>query len=54
MRLALITETFLPDVNGVSKTLGHLCRGLLARGVEVDLGWLLAKLSLAIYLPLSL
>ena len=39
MRLALITETFLPDVNGVSKTLGHLCRGLLARGVEVDLVW---------------
>ncbi|MDR9469029.1 glycosyltransferase family 1 protein [Marinospirillum sp.] len=39
MRLALITETFLPDVNGVSKTLGQLCRGLMAKGVEVDLVW---------------
>jgi len=39
MRLALITETFLPDVNGVSKTLGQLCRGLVARGVDVDLVW---------------
>ncbi|SFB78156.1 Glycosyltransferase involved in cell wall bisynthesis [Marinospirillum celere] len=39
MRLAMITETFLPDINGVSKTLGQLCRGLISKGVEVDLVW---------------
>lgn len=39
MRLALVTETFLPDINGVSKTLGQLGRGLLTKGVEIDLVW---------------
>lgn len=39
MRLALITETFLPDINGVSKTLDQLGRGLLNRGVQIDLVW---------------
>ncbi len=33
MRLALVTETFPPEVNGVSMTLGRLCYGL------VELGW---------------
>lgn len=39
MRLALITETFLPDINGVSKTLAQLSLGLIRKGVEVDLVW---------------
>lgn len=37
MRLALVTETFAPDVNGVSLTLDHLCRGLARLGVTIDL-----------------
>lgn len=37
MRLALITETFAPDVNGVSMTLGHWCQELLALGARIDL-----------------
>ncbi|MDQ8198264.1 glycosyltransferase family 1 protein [Pelagicoccus enzymogenes] len=32
MRLALVTETFPPEVNGVSMTLGRLCEGLAKRG----------------------
>lgn len=39
MRLALVTETFVPDVNGVALTLDHLSQGLLYRGVQVDLVW---------------
>jgi hypothetical protein len=39
MRLALITETFVPDVNGVALTLDHLSHGLLRHGVQVDLVW---------------
>ena len=36
MRLALVTETFPPDVNGVSFTLDRLARGLAARGHTVS------------------
>lgn len=32
LRLALVTETFPPEVNGVAMTLGNLVKGLLARG----------------------
>ncbi|WP_419812918.1 glycosyltransferase family 4 protein [Bacterioplanoides sp.] len=35
-RITLITETFAPEINGVANTLGHLVRGLLARGVAVQ------------------
>lgn len=35
MRVALVTETFPPEVNGVAMTLNRLCRGLLAIGHEV-------------------
>ncbi|NEW07207.1 glycosyltransferase family 1 protein [Paenibacillus sp. SYP-B3998] len=34
MRIALFTDTFLPDVNGVSKTLGRWTRFLESKGVE--------------------
>ncbi len=37
MRLALITETYAPDINGVSMTLEHWCQGLAQRGVTIDL-----------------
>lgn len=36
MRLALVTETFPPEVNGVSMTLGRLCHGLSSKGWEVQ------------------
>ncbi len=39
MRLAMITETFVPDVNGVSLTLNHWCRGLISKGAQIDLVW---------------
>lgn len=32
LRIALITETFPPEINGVANTLGRLHQGLLARG----------------------
>ncbi|MDQ8203152.1 glycosyltransferase family 1 protein [Pelagicoccus sp. SDUM812003] len=35
MKLALVTETFPPEVNGVSMTLGRLCEGLAAEGWEI-------------------
>ena len=35
MRIALVTETFLPEVNGVAMTLGRLVEGLREEGVEV-------------------
>ena len=37
MRVTLVTETYLPQVNGVSRTLGQLVRHLLERGDEVQL-----------------
>ena len=36
MRLALVTETYPPEVNGVSMTLGKLCAGLVDTGWEVQ------------------
>lgn len=36
MRLALVTETFPPEVNGVSMTLGRLCTGLANRGWDLQ------------------
>ncbi|MDQ8182894.1 glycosyltransferase family 1 protein [Pelagicoccus sp. SDUM812005] len=35
MKLALVTETFPPEVNGVSMTLGRLCDGLVQRGWDL-------------------
>ena len=36
MKLALVTETFPPEVNGVSMTLGRLAEGLSLRGFEIQ------------------
>jgi len=35
LKLALVTETFPPEINGVAMTLGHLAAGLTRRGFEV-------------------
>lgn len=35
--VSLITETYAPEVNGVANTLGHLSRGLTARGHRIQL-----------------
>jgi len=37
LRVALVTETFAPEINGVAMTLGHLVRGLSLRGHAVQL-----------------
>lgn len=37
LRIALISETFPPEINGVANTLGHLSHGLRARGHRVQL-----------------
>ena len=36
LRIALVTETFPPEVNGVAMTLGRIVDGMLARGHEVQ------------------
>jgi len=36
LKVSLLTETFPPEVNGVSFTLAHLARGLCAMGSEVE------------------
>ncbi len=36
VHLALVTETFPPEINGVAMTLGHVAEGLTARGHRVD------------------
>ncbi|HTQ29893.1 MAG TPA: glycosyltransferase family 1 protein [Opitutaceae bacterium] len=36
MKLALVTETYPPEVNGVARTLSHLVDGLAARGHEIE------------------
>ncbi|TVP59171.1 MAG: glycosyltransferase family 1 protein [Halomonadaceae bacterium] len=36
-RIAIVTETFAPEVNGVANTLKHLCMGLMAAGHTLDL-----------------
>ncbi|NMY55950.1 glycosyltransferase family 1 protein [Pseudomonas sp. WS 5051] len=37
LHIALVTETFAPEINGVANTLGHLCDGLRARNHRVQL-----------------
>jgi glycosyltransferase involved in cell wall biosynthesis len=37
LRVALVTETFAPEVNGVAMTLGNLVKGLLQRGHTVQI-----------------
>ena len=37
LHIALVTETFAPEINGVANTLGHLCDGLRARNHRVEL-----------------
>jgi len=37
LRLALVTETYPPEVNGVAMTLGRMVEGLLARGHQLQL-----------------
>src|SRR3954447_16217957 len=37
MRVSLVTETYFPQVNGVSRTLGELVRHLTERGGQVQL-----------------
>ena len=37
MRIALVTETFPPEVNGVARTLRQLAQGLVSRGHDLQL-----------------
>jgi glycosyltransferase involved in cell wall biosynthesis len=37
LRIALVTETFAPEINGVAMTLGRLAAGLRARGHALDI-----------------
>ncbi len=37
MRIAVLTETYPPEVNGVARTMGQVVEGLLARGHKVEL-----------------
>ena len=37
LRIALVTETFPPEINGVAMTIGRMLDGLLARGHRVQL-----------------
>jgi glycosyltransferase involved in cell wall biosynthesis len=37
LRIAIVTETFPPEVNGVAMTLGRIVEGLLSRGHSVQL-----------------
>ena len=37
LRIAIVTETFPPEVNGVAMTLGRIVNGLLQRGHSVQL-----------------
>ncbi|MCU0834010.1 MAG: glycosyltransferase family 1 protein [Chromatiaceae bacterium] len=37
LRVAIATETYPPEINGVANTLGHLVEGLAGRGHEVHL-----------------
>lgn len=37
LHIALITETFPPEINGVANTLGYLCEGLRALNHQVEL-----------------
>ena len=35
--IALVSETYSPEINGVANTLGHLVSGLRARGHRLQL-----------------
>lgn len=37
MRIAMVSETWAPDINGVAHTLGHLSRELVQRGISLQL-----------------
>lgn len=37
LRIALVTETYPPEVNGVAMTIGHIVRGLQERGHTIQL-----------------
>ena len=37
LRLAVVTETFPPEVNGVANSIGRICAGLLSRGVRLQI-----------------
>jgi len=37
MKIALVTETYPPEINGVAMTIEHLAHGLIARGNEVEI-----------------
>ena len=37
LRIAVVTETYLPEINGVAMTMGYLVQGLLRRGHQVEL-----------------
>jgi hypothetical protein len=37
LHVAVVTETYPPEVNGVAMTLGRMVQGLLARGHRVSL-----------------
>ena len=36
LRIALVTETFPPEINGVARTLRELCRGLVRKGHDLQ------------------
>lgn len=36
MRIGIVTDTYVPDINGVANTLGRFCEGLVERGHEVE------------------
>jgi hypothetical protein len=37
LRIALVTETYAPEINGVAQTLAHVAEGLRARGHDLQL-----------------
>jgi glycosyltransferase involved in cell wall biosynthesis len=37
LHIEVVTDTYVPDINGVSFTLGHLCKGLMERGHRVKI-----------------
>lgn len=37
LRIAVVTETYLPEINGVAMTMGELVKGLLQRGHHIQL-----------------
>jgi hypothetical protein len=37
LRIAIVTETYPPEINGVAMTMGRLVAGLLERGHHIEL-----------------